>query len=254
MSTISAHTAGTPGLGLLSRNHFLLRRLHSLTGILFGMYLFVHLGVNATIAEGSRHAGDPSVFQQQVDQIHRLPFLLFVEIALIFVPLLYHTLYGLYIVFTGQWNVGNYGYTRNWLYILQRITAMVILFFALFHILTMRGLFPGEIGAALAFEPTKAVDSTVRHLYYAWWIWAVAYPLGILSSAFHTANGFYAAAITWGLTISAKAQKRWGAVAVLMFVFLFGAGMTALVAGVMKAGQTSAEVVPMGDEMHVSGH
>ena len=243
MSTISAHSSGTPQPGLLARNHFLLRRLHSLTGIIFGMYLFVHLGVNATIAEGSRHAGDPSVFQQQVDQIHRLPFLLGVEIAMIFLPLAYHTIYGIYIVFSGQWNIGNYGYTRNWLYVFQRITAMVILFFALFHILSMRGFFPGEIGTALAFEPANAVDSTVRHLYYAWWIWAVAYPLGILSSAFHTANGFYAAAITWGLTISSQAQKRWAAVAVLMFVFLFGAGMTALIAGVSKAGQPVTEAV-----------
>ncbi len=243
MSTISAHPSGSPSVGLLAKNHFLLRRLHSLTGILFGMYLFVHLGVNATLAEGARHAGAPSVFQQQVDQIHRLPFLLAIEMALIFIPLAYHTVYGIWIVFSGQWNIGSYGYTRNWLYVFQRITAMVILFFALFHILSMRGFFPGEIGRALTFEPTEAVSSTVHHLMYAWWIWAVAYPLGILSSAFHTANGFYAAAITWGLTISSQAQKRWGGVAVLMFLFLFAAGMTALIAGVSKAQQPIVETV-----------
>ena len=244
MSTISAHSSNTPSLGLVARNHFLLRRLHSFTGIIFGLYLFVHLGVNATIAEGSRHAGDPSVFQQQVDQIHRLPFLLLIETAMIFLPLLYHTVYGIYITFTGQWNVGNYGYTRNYLYAIQRVTAMIILFFALFHILSMRGWFPGEFGRALTFEPNNAVASTVHHLYYAWWIWGVAYPIGIAASAIHTANGFYAAAITWGLTISEKAQKRWGAVAVFMFLFLFGAGMTALVAGVIKAQPVNAENVP----------
>jgi succinate dehydrogenase / fumarate reductase, cytochrome b subunit len=243
MSTMTAHSTKTPSLSLFSRYHFLLRRLHSLTGIIFGLYLFVHLGVNATIIEGARHAGSASVFQEQVNQIHRIPFLLFVEIAMIFLPLLYHTVYGTYITFTGQWNVGNYGYTRNYLYVLQRITAMIILFFALFHILTMRGFFPGEIGTALAFEPQAAVESTARHLVYAWWIWAVVYPIGILASALHTANGFYAAAITWGLTISEKAQKRWGAVAVLMFLFLFGAGMTALVAGVMKAQPGATETV-----------
>lgn len=244
MSTISAHSSDAPRPGLLARNHFLLRRLHSLTGILFGLYLFVHLGVNATIVEGSRHAGTPSVFQQQVDQIHRLPFLTFIELGMIFLPLAFHTVYGIWIVFSGQWNIGNYGYTRNWLYVFQRVTAMVILLFALFHILSMRGFLPGEFGRALTFRPTEAVNSTVEHLMYAWWIWAVAYPIGILSSAFHTANGFYAAAITWGLTISSQAQKRWGAVAVLMFLFLFGAGMTALVAGVSKAGQP-AESAPV---------
>lgn len=243
MSTMTAHSTKTPSLSLVSRYHFLLRRLHSLTGIVFGLYLFVHLGVNATIIEGARHAGSASVFQQQVDQIHRLPFLLFIEIVMIFLPLLYHTVYGTYITFTGQWNVGNYGYTRNYLYVLQRITAIVILFFALFHILTMRGFFPGEIGRALTFQPTAATESTILHLTYRWWIWAVVYPIGVLASALHTANGFYAAAITWGLTISEKAQKRWGAVAVLMFLFLFGAGMTALVAGVVKAGQPATETV-----------
>src|SRR6187401_2058811 len=52
-----------------SRHYFLLRRLHSLTGIVFGGYLIVHLLVNATIAQMG------AVFQTQVQKIHDLPFL-----------------------------------------------------------------------------------------------------------------------------------------------------------------------------------
>lgn len=254
MTTITAsplrHDNASPGF--IARYHFLLRRLHSLTGILFGLYLFVHLGVNATLAEGARHDGQPTVFQQQVNYIHSLPFLPVVEIALIYAPLAFHTLYGFWIIYTGQPNIGKYGYTRNWLYILQRISGLIIVFFAMFHIFTMKGWLPGTFASALTFQPLDATASTARHLYTAWWIWAVTYPIGVLASAFHTANGFYGAAITWGLTISATAQKRWGALCVVLFFGLFSAGMTALVAGVIAA-QSPAATVPMHSPLEKTG-
>jgi succinate dehydrogenase / fumarate reductase cytochrome b subunit len=247
MSSLTAPPAlefSRPKPGFIARNHFLFRRLHSLTGILFGLYLFVHLGINATLAEGTRHDGKPTVFQQQVDYIHSIPFLLVVECAFIYLPLAYHTLYGFWIIYTGQPNVGKYGYTRNWLYILQRISGLIIVLFAMFHIFTMKGWLPGEFARALEFDPLNATNSTARALYTAWWIWAVTYPIGILASAFHTVNGFYGAAVTWGLTISATAQKRWGVFCAILFFGLFGAGMTALVAGVAAAQRLPATSVP----------
>lgn len=241
------HVPSRKGLGL-AQYHFLFRRLHSLTGILFGLYLFVHLGVNATLAEGARHDGTPTVFQQQVDKIHSLPFLTFIEIACIYLPITYHTLYGFYIIYTGQSNVGRYGYTRNWLYLFQRISGMIIVFFAVFHVFTMKGWLPGEFAKALEFRALDATKSTAEHLTHAGWIWGVVYPIGVLASAFHTVNGFYAAAITWGLTISAKAQKRWGIFCVVLFFGLFAAGMTALVAGVLADRATPAPA--MSDRIH----
>lgn len=235
-TTITAHVnAADDRIGWLARNHFLFRRLHSLTGIAFGLYMFVHLGVNASLAEGARHDGAPTVFQQQVDKIHSLPYLTVIEIAFLYFPLAYHTVYGIYIILTGQLNVGNYGYTKNWLYVLQRVTAMVIFFFAAFHIFTMKGWLPGGFAGALKFDALDATRSTANHLYATWWIWTVAYPLGVIASAFHTANGFYAGAITWGLTISAQAQKRWGIFCSMLFAGLLAAGMVALIAGVATA-------------------
>jgi succinate dehydrogenase / fumarate reductase, cytochrome b subunit len=221
----------------LAEYHFLFRRLHSLTGIMFGSYLFVHLTINATLVEGARHGSDmsQSVFQGMVNYIHSIPFLIGVELAFIIAPIAYHTLYGFYIIYSGQPNVGRYGYTRNWLYIFQRVTAVILTFFILFHVLTFKGVFGSMLPAALTFEPLAATKSTIAHLNHAWWIWAIVYPIGVLAAAFHTANGFYAAAITWGLTISAKAQKRWGGLCVLICLFLAGAGMAALIAGVSKA-------------------
>ena len=63
--------------------------------------------------------------------------------------------------------------------------------------------------------------------------WAVAYliyPIGILASCYHLANGFWTAAITWGLTVSAEAQRRWGYVCTGLFAITLAFGLTALIA------------------------
>src|SRR5438093_8977443 len=116
------------------RHHFLLRRLHSLTGIIFGGYLVVHLIVNATLAEGAR-TGQPSIFQLQVNKIHSLPFLNVIEWLLIYIPIIYHTIYGVWITATGQPNIAQYRYAKNWFYFFQRVSAIIIVAFMIFHIL-----------------------------------------------------------------------------------------------------------------------
>jgi succinate dehydrogenase / fumarate reductase cytochrome b subunit len=209
------------------RGHFLLRRLHSLTGLMFGGYLVIHLIVNATLAEGVRHFGQGNIYQQQVDKIHSLPFLLAVEWTFIYLPILYHTFYGIWIVATGQPNVERYGYIKNWFYTLQRVSAIILIFFIAFHVLGMKGFF----GQTLKFDPVnQAAQSAARHVNSAWWIWGLVYPIGILASCFHLANGFWTAGITWGLTVSSQAIRRWGVVCAVLFVLTFGCGMTALVA------------------------
>lgn len=207
-----------------TRTPFLLRRLHSLTGLLFGGYIVVHLLVNATLIQGGR--GEHDVFQNQVNKIHSLPFLMAIETVFIFLPLLFHTVYGIYLAINGQPNNANYSYGRNWAYLMQRISAMVIVLFALFHILGMKGL----LGPTLAFVPADATTSTYRHIMAHWTVAYLVYPIGVLASCYHLSNGFYTAAITWGLTVSKAAQKRWGMVCVGIFVFTFSCGMMALTA------------------------
>ena len=218
MSTAIAPDHTLPLIG--GRNHFLWRRLHSLTGIIFGGYLVIHLIVNATLIEG----GD--VYQLQVDKIHGLPFLLAIEWMFIFLPIIYHTIYGIWITFTGQPNVGNYPFAKNWFYLWQRISAMIIVLFLIFHVLGMRGWF----GSALAFDPHQATASAMHHFRAHPIVTWVVYPIGILASCFHMANGFWTAAITWGLTISAGAQRRWGYVCAALFVLTLVCGMLALFA------------------------
>ena len=73
----------------------------------------------------------------------------------------------------------------------------------------MKGVFGGEFGRQLTFDPVdKATQTTINHMHaggVGYWL----YPIGILAATFHLANGFWTAGITWGLTVSAGAQRRW---------------------------------------------
>jgi succinate dehydrogenase / fumarate reductase cytochrome b subunit len=234
----AAHARADAGADI---RHFLLRRLHSLTGLVFGGYLVVHLLVNASLIEGARHDGQPTVFQVQVDKIHSLPFLPVVETVAIYIPILYHTLYGIWITVTGKPNVANYPYGKNWFYVLQRVSAIVLVGFMLFHILAMKGVFGGAMGDALTFAPARATQSTVNHMQAAWWVGWVIYPIGIVASCYHLANGFWTAGITWGLTVSRQAMRRWGFACTGLFVMTLACGLTAL--GASLRGPAAAEPV-----------
>lgn len=201
--------------------YFLLRRAQSLAGILFGGYIFIHLLVNATLIQGT----NPDVYQEQVNKIHSLPFLLGVELTAIYLPLLVHTLYGLYVIFNGKPNVEHYSYVKNWFYVLQRITGVALILFIFFHIGGMYGWF----GETLKFDHHRATETVRQHMRASFLLWLFVYPLGILFATFHMANGFYTAAISWGLTISKKAQDRWGWVCLGIFAFSFFCGMIAIV-------------------------
>lgn len=219
MSTATASDYAVHSIG--GSNHFLLRRLHSLTGLVFGGYLVVHLIVNATIAQ----LGE--VYQVQVDKIHSLPVLWAFEWGLIYLPILYHTVYGIWITLAGQPNVSSYPYKKNWFWLLQRISALVIVLFMIFHVFSLKY---GWFGTSLSFDPHAAAFTVHRHMAVSWFIPWVVYPLGILASCYHLANGVWTAGITWGLTVSAGAQRRWGYASAGLFVVTLACGMTALVA------------------------
>ena len=114
----------------------------------------------------------------------------------------------------------------------------------LFHVLSLKyGLF----GQGLSFDPHRALGTVGRHLDNGFLVW-ILYPIGILASCYHLANGFWAAAITWGLTISKASQRRWGYVCLGLFVVTFIAGMIALAA----AARLDPNTVPLAPGAHVA--
>jgi succinate dehydrogenase / fumarate reductase cytochrome b subunit len=227
---MSTATSASSGSLVSGRTPFFLRRFHSLSGILFGMYVLVHLSVNATLVEGARYEGEPTVYQQQVTKIHELPFLAVISYAFLILPIVYHTIYGLYVTFNGRPNPVEYGYGRNWLYVLQRISALILIFFIAFHFLAFKGAFDGFLGEQMRFVPSRATESTILHFQSHWWLGWIVYPLGVLAATFHTANGFWAAGISWGLTVTRGGMRRWAIFCTLLFLMLTGLGFAAIIA------------------------
>jgi len=125
-------------------NAFIWRRLHSLAGLFFVLYLIEHLLVNsqAALMFGEDGAG----FVKSVNKIHELPYLIYIEIFLLGVPILFHTVLGIRYLFTASPNsygrVGNQvylpEYSRNQAYTWQRITSWILLFAIAAHVIQMR--------------------------------------------------------------------------------------------------------------------
>src|SRR3954468_17389938 len=125
----------------LSRT-FILRKLHQLTGIVpLGAFLLEHFYTNSKAVNPGTGV---QAFNGAVKDLQGIPYILLVEITFIFIPLLYHAIYGLVITWEARPNNLAYAYPRNWFYTIQRITGVILFFFIAFHVLNMRfGIIPG---------------------------------------------------------------------------------------------------------------
>lgn len=199
-----------PQGSFFARNEFLLRRLHSLSGLIpVGAYMCVHLLTNATVLDS------PGTFQKNVYSIHSLGVLLpLVEWVFIFIPILFHAIFGFVIIRGGTPNQSAYPTVRNYRYTLQRISGMIAFFFIMWHVFHMHGWFHADAWAENVAEPLggakfKAYNatSTAGSAIQASIIVQICYAVGILACVFHLANGIWTMGITWGVTVSEESQK-----------------------------------------------
>jgi len=209
---------------------FLLRKLHQLTGIVpLGVFFLVHMYTNSTAMSGAR------IFNEHVQDIHNIPYLIFVEIIGIFIPLLYHSIYGIIISGEARPNVGNYGFARNWFYLVQRITGIFLFFFLLFHILNFRfGMIPGLNTTPVAGHADQAF-SIVKHEFQGDFIFFI-YVLGILATAWHLAYGLWLFAVDWGIVIGERAQRLSLYACIAIAIFLGAVGINAEAAFIKTCG------------------
>jgi succinate dehydrogenase / fumarate reductase cytochrome b subunit len=228
----------------LARHEFLIRRLHSLSGLLpVGAYMVVHLLTNASVLAG---AGS---FQDNVDRIHSLgPALPLVEWTFIFLPIIFHAVVGVWIVRSGLPNTSSYRYLGNVRYTLQRATAWIALVFIFWHVFHMHGwihndAFMKNVAKPLfgaQFEWQHATSSAAMAL--APFFAKLLYAIGMLSCVFHFANGLWTMGITWGLWITPSSQRRADYICAAVGILLAVVGLGALY-GLSTANVVDAEAI-----------
>lgn len=232
----SAASQSPPERSFLERNEFLVRRLHSLSGLIpVGAFMCVHLVVNASVVNG------PETFQNNVYSIHALGKLLpLVEWTTIFLPLIFHAVIGVWIIRSGLPNSGAYAYGSNIRYTLQRASGVVALLFILYHVFHMHGWFHFDWWLAWAeklggaqFSPFNAPSTAGKALQNP--LIMIFYAVGVIACVFHLANGLWTMGITWGVWTSPKAQNR-----ALYACGAFGAALLAVgltsIAGMVAVG------------------
>ncbi|HEX8292803.1 MAG TPA: hypothetical protein VF570_13685 [Pyrinomonadaceae bacterium] len=213
----------------LSRT-FVLRKLHQLTGIVpLGAFLLEHFYTNSKALAG------PEEFNDAVRDLQSVPYLLFIEGGVIFVPLVYHAVYGLFITWEARPNNLAYPYPRNWFYLIQRITGVILFFFVLFHLLNFRfGLVPGLNTVAVANAPDRAFDIVAGE--FRMLPILIVYVVGVTATVWHFANGIWLFLVDWGITIGARAQRLTGYACVAFGVLLLLVGLNAAVSFVRPGG------------------
>lgn len=209
---------------------FLLRKIHQLTGIVpLGIFFFAHMFTNSKAINGE------AAFEKAVQDLHDLPYLLFIEIFGIFLPLLFHSIYGVIISSEAKVNVGSYSYGRNWFYFVQRLTGGFLFFFILFHVLNLRfGLIPGLNMTPVAGNAGQAFDIVEQEFAITWVL--IVYILGVAATAWHLAYGFWLFVVDWGIVIGEKAQKYTLYACIALAVGLFAVGTNAAFAFVRPCG------------------
>ena len=216
----AGHSCSCSGGGRCPR-HYLAPTGYALAG-----FLVLHLSVNALALR-------PGIFQSAVSLIHSLgPLLLVFEIGLAAV-LGFHIFVGLRLMRRDKLKFVTGGHyhgspMRQWL---QRVTAVILLAFGLFHVAALHRWLGGR------FDPGHAFSSASHAIWQFWQglpaghpanlLFAFFYLLGISAAVYHVGNGVATGAEVLGWVKTSTAQKRLERVCLIAAPALLFAGWVA---------------------------
>ncbi len=186
--------SGTPASGTCTpKTAFWLKRIHSLTGVIpLGGFILEHLYSNSAVLRG------PQAYAEVIEGLWKIPYIALLEVGLIFVPIAFHIIVGLYIWYQSKRNYPQYREERNLFFVLQRWTGLYLTLFIVVHVLETR--FSGIKEAAGFFPHMKKElgEGPIHFIFYLGGMGAVS---------FHFANGIWLALVRWGVTVGPRAQK-----------------------------------------------
>ncbi|MBV7506033.1 succinate dehydrogenase cytochrome b558 subunit [Bacillus sp. sid0103] len=200
---------------MAGNREFVYRRLHSLLGVIpIGIFLMQHLVVNHYATEGVES------FNKAANFMGGLPFRYVLETVIIYLPILFHAIYGLYIAFTAKNNASQYGFFRNWMFLLQRVSGVITLIFITWHVWETR--VAAAFGNEVNFQMMQDILSSPFMFGF--------YVVGIISAIFHFANGLWSFLVSWGITVTPRSQVISTYVTIVIFLALSYVGVTTLLA------------------------
>lgn len=199
----------------MSKSSFWLRRLHSLSGVFpIGAFLLEHMFTNSFITQG------PEAYNEKIEFLQSLPFVVALEIVFIALPILYHAGYGFYVWFSGKSNLSSYPNTKNFLYVLQRWTGLITFAYILYHVYETR-IMHALYGTEVSFARMQELMANP----FTFWFYIV----GLAAVCFHFANGLWGFAISWGITVGPKSQKVSAVFSAILGVIVFTMGLSSLI-------------------------
>ncbi|MDI1444683.1 hypothetical protein [Polyangium sp. 6x1] len=200
-----------------ARRTFVSSRLGSLLAVApLGVWTVNHVWDNLSAFQGAE------AWQTSVTQ-HAHPVAHGITLLVVLLPLVIHTVWGLGRLKSTRPNNARYGYFANLRYILQRASALGVLFFLGAHI-WLAMLRPRLLlGHAEAF-------SDIAHEMHHHMPTLVVYILGTLGVAYHLANGIGTFAMGWGLAASRKSIRTIERLSYVLFVILLAMSWGAIFA------------------------
>lgn len=193
------------------RTAFVLRRISSLAGVLpLGVFVLFHVASQARVLVHGIDA-NPA----------RLPSSgwLWVQSGCILLPLLAHAVIEIAYLRVRNSNAARYPFTRNWAWLLQRISGFFALGFVIWHVVMLRlPLFRGATESDVSVELTATLSSSgFGGIPYA----AIAHLLGLAAVVYHLFNGIHGFCFTWGIVTSRDAGRRVSRWLTLSGVFVY---------------------------------
>lgn len=209
------------------RENFLLHKLHSLTGIVpIGFYLVQHLTLNTF------SLGGPDKFNGVIAFFDGMPlhFQLALKAVAIWIPLIFHAVYGLFITQRGKQNYSEsaYKYRENRYYFLQRVSGIVAFLFLCYH-MTTTSIFGKMYGAETTIQYHNWAGTLSQPVLGIPYLILVVYIVGIVASSYHFSYGVWNFCIRWGVTVSDRAQNATAKLSQALFFGVSILGIAALV-------------------------
>jgi succinate dehydrogenase / fumarate reductase cytochrome b subunit len=207
----------TEAVALPRKNPLLQSRLGSFLAVVpLTFWVINHLWDNLAAYQGA------AAWQSSVT-VYAHPFSMALGFLLSLVPLLMHTGWGLVRLFSFRPNNLAYNNYGNLKYILQRVTAVGVLFFLGAH------LWKAFLAPRLLGGSPEAFEDIAREMRFHGPTLGV-YVLGTLGVAYHVANGLQNFCMAWGIFASERSMRRFEPVVLILFLVLLAMAWGALFA------------------------